>query len=121
MTDACSVCGYDRAGLREGVVCPECGSPPGRRRGPHTPAANRAVTSLGLGALSWLGLIGLGLAAIPLGIGAVWVAASALSGLIQEQNADPRHQITAIAGLLLGLTGALLGLAITVVLAASLL
>jgi len=113
----CESCGYDRAGLPAGAVCPECGAAPviQRKSEPLSPGASRAAISLGLGTLSWLGLVGFGIVAVPMGVGAVAVAISAMHAINREDHSDWRPLVTALGGLALGITGTLVGIVLSIV------
>lgn len=107
----CTNCGYDRTGIPANAPCPECGSELKENVEEHTLSigASRAVIGLGLGTLSWIGLVGFGVIAVLLGLGAIAVSVSALQRLKREEGHDWKPTATAIGGLMLGLSGAVLG------------
>lgn len=117
----CLTCGYDRSGIPAEALCPECGAEQRETPPDHEPSAGaaRASISLGLGVLSWIGLVGFGVIAIPLGIGAIALSISAMRTLSSEFHADRRPMLTAIGGLALGATGTLMGVTVSIVIAMS--
>ncbi len=107
----CPNCRYDRAGLPAGVVCPECGAAApkrGLREGDLDPASSKATIAMGMAVLAWIGLIGFGILATPIGLGAFWVAWRASRDLAARTVPDPRTHtmIGCAAGLGLGAAAA---------------
>ncbi len=117
----CTSCGYDRSGIPSDAPCPECGSDRQEAREEHELSAgsSRAVIALGLGTLSWIGLVGFGVIAVMLGLGAIAVSVSALHRLKREDGHDWKPAATAIAGLMLGISGAVLGVLVAVAIIAA--
>lgn len=118
----CTSCGYDRSGLPDDALCPECGLEQQEAVDEHALSigASRAVIALGLGTLSWIGLVGFGIIAVLLGVGAIGVAVSALHRLKREDGAGWKPVATAIGGLGLGLSGTIAGVVVFVLLMVSL-
>ncbi|MFK7884701.1 MAG: hypothetical protein AB8F26_11025 [Phycisphaerales bacterium] len=118
----CRNCGYDRSGLELLARCPECGRIPAESHGPETksPGVTRAYVALGLGTLAWIGLVGFGIIAILLGVGAIAASLVAMHTLKRESGTDWRPMATAAGGLVLGVSGTLAGALVAWVIVASL-
>ncbi len=118
----CHECGYDLTGVPIESPCPECGQPRSSRlRHPELPAdASRAVISLGLGTLAWIGLVGFGVVAVVLGIGAVGVGVSSIVARRSRRDPHAGPLAGAIGGILLGASAAVIGVIVTVLIAAAL-
>lgn len=109
----CPNCRYDRAGLPDGAVCPECGAPPPvaeGRDGVPDPAGSKATIAIGMAVLAWIGLVGFGILATPIGLGACWVAWGASRDLAGQSLPNPRVRLMAGMAAVLGLGAALAGL-----------
>lgn len=112
-TARCPICRYDRAGLPAGAVCPECGAPPPTpetREGALDPAGSKATIAIGMAVLAWIGLVGFGILATPIGLGACWVAWGASRDLRARDRPDPRLHLVIGSAAGLGLGAAVAGL-----------
>lgn len=120
----CQSCGYDRSGLPEGGLCPECGAtyqPAGGDAERLSPGASQAVVALGLGVLSWAGLLGMGVLGVVMGVMAFVVGLGAVQLLRAEQRWRTPARLAAIGGMTLGATAAVAGAGVVWVLARALL
>ena len=110
---SCPNCRYDRVGLPAGVVCPECGAAApkrGLREDDLDPASSKATIAMGMAVLAWIGLIGFGIMATPIGLGAFWVAWRASRDLAARTVPDPRTHMMIGCAAGLGLGAAVAGL-----------
>lgn len=114
--DRCPNCRYDRAGLPGDALCPECGAlspqPEGTRG--DDPAMSRAGIALGLAVLAWMGLVGFGILATPLGLGACWVAWTGWRDPARLERPDRAVRMTLVTAGVLGGTAAVAGLVVFV-------
>ncbi len=114
--DRCPNCRYDRAGLPGDARCPECGTLPPQPEGAggDDPAMSRAGVALGLAVLAWMGLVGFGILATPLGLGACWVAWTGWRDPARHEHPDRAVRMTLVTAGVLGVTAAVAGLVVFV-------
>jgi len=110
----CPSCRYDRSGLPEDGVCPECGAPAPEPsdRTEMDPAAAKALVALGTSVLAWIGLVGFGILAVLLGIMAVGMAVGAIRARSAQVHPDAWSGPMAYGALVLGLSATLAGLVV---------
>lgn len=111
-TTRCPSCRYDRAGLPDESLCPECGAPApqGEERSDLDPATGRAMVALGTSVLAWIGLVGFGILAVLMGLLAVGMAGGAIRARAAQAHPDAWSGPMAYGALVLGLSATGVGL-----------